>query len=99
MIPTITVSSSEEVIGAGVALLRAVTAGRPRQVRLLLDAGAPVHQTDDCGQTGLIKAIFVENSHSRLKIVQLLLRSGAIVSQSDVVGRNALFLGVLLWKR
>ena len=88
MIPNLI--TSEAVSGSGVALLRAVAAGRPRQVRLLLDAGASANQPDECGQTPLIKAIFVENPRTRQKIVQLLLRYGATVSRSDVVGRNAL---------
>ncbi|XP_072043417.1 uncharacterized protein [Amphiura filiformis] len=87
MIPTISVT--EEVVGSAAALHRAVAAGRPRQVRLLIDAGAPVDQPDECGQTALIKAVFVENPRSRLKIMQILLRSGATVSRSDITGRNA----------
>ncbi|XP_072044549.1 uncharacterized protein [Amphiura filiformis] len=88
MIPTISVT--EGVVGSVAALHRAVTAGRSRQVRLLINAGAPVDQPDECGQTALIKAIFVENPRSRLKIMQILLRSGATVSRSDITGRNAL---------
>lgn len=31
-------------------LLKAVSAGRPRQVRLLLDSGISLENTDECGQ-------------------------------------------------
>jgi len=71
-------------------LLKAVRAGRVRQVRLLLDLGSSTEEADDCGQTPLIRAIFIDNDRNRDKIVKTLLRRGAIVSHSDVVGRNAL---------
>ncbi|XP_071499557.1 uncharacterized protein [Diadema antillarum] len=72
------------------ALLRAVSSGRPRQVRLLLESGIGVHHTDACGQTPLIRAMFIENSRHRHKIVRLLLRRGALVSHQDYVGRSSL---------
>ena len=72
------------------ALLKATSAGRPRQVRLLLDSGTSIEEVDNHGQTPLIKAVFVENDNSRQKILRLLLKYGATVSKADVVGRNAL---------
>ena len=72
------------------ALLKSTSAGRSRQVRLLLDSGSSVEEVDNHGQTPLIKAVFVENDSSRQKILRLLLKYGATVSKADVVGRNAL---------
>ena len=78
------------------ALLKAVTAGRPRQVRLLLDSGSSVDTCDDCGQTPLIRAVFIEHSRNRERIVRMLLKhavssgAAASVSSVDVVGRSAL---------
>ncbi|KAH3871792.1 hypothetical protein DPMN_035006 [Dreissena polymorpha] len=72
------------------ALLKAVSAGRSRQVRLLLELGSSIEEQDDCGQTPLIKATFIENARSRDKIIRTLLKRGAVVSKVDVVGRNAL---------
>lgn len=74
----------------GQALLKAVSAARCRQVRLLLDSGSSVNEADDCGQTALIRTIFVENESSRIKILKLLLKRNAVVSKADIAGRNAL---------
>jgi ankyrin repeat protein len=54
-----------------------------------LDSGASCNEVDDCGQTPLIRAIFVDQARSRVKIIRLLLKRGALVSKSDVVGRGA----------
>lgn len=75
---------------SGKALLKAVTAGRSQQVRLLLQSGAAVDDVDDCGQTPLIRAVFIEHDRMRDRILRLLLRKDAQVSKSDVVGRTAL---------
>lgn len=75
---------------ASQALLKAISAGRSRQVRLLLDSGCPVDDADVCGQTALIRALFIENEGNRTKILKMLLRKGATVSKADIVGRNAL---------
>lgn len=75
---------------SGKALLKAISAGRSRQVRLLLDSGCSADESDDCGQTALIKSVFVDNENSRWKILKLLLKRNAAVSKSDIVGRNAL---------
>lgn len=71
-------------------LLKTVSAGRPRQVRLLLDSGANTEEEDECGQTPLIRAVFLGHDKNRERILKLLLKCGAIVSHADVVGRNAL---------
>ncbi|XP_064626513.1 ankyrin repeat domain-containing protein 34A-like [Lineus longissimus] len=80
---------------SNLALIKAVAAARPRQVRLLLEAGINTENIDDCGQTALIRAVFVANDRSREKIVRALLRYGAKVSRVDIVGRNALSWGCL----
>ena len=75
------------------ALLKAVTAGRPRQVRLLLDSTTnptTVDMTDDCGQTPLIRSLFLEHARNRERIVRMLLKHGARVGLADVAGRSAL---------
>lgn len=75
---------------ASLALLKAVSAGRVRQVRLLLDSGSCcVNVADNCGQTPLMRAIFLDQEISRNKIVRMLLEKGALVNTPDVVGRNA----------
>ncbi|XP_045210695.1 uncharacterized protein LOC123562110 [Mercenaria mercenaria] len=76
-------------------LLKAVTAGRTRQVRLLLDLGASTEEQDDCGQTPLIRAALLEHDRNRDKILRTLLKRGAQVSRADVVGRNALMWACL----
>ncbi|XP_033747694.1 uncharacterized protein LOC117332769 [Pecten maximus] len=76
---------------SSLALLKAVTAGRFRQVRLLLDSGSCyVDCTDEYGQTPLIRAILIAMDVSRDTIVRMLLKHGATVSKTDVVGRDAL---------
>ncbi|XP_054762478.2 ankyrin repeat domain-containing protein 55-like [Lytechinus pictus] len=72
------------------ALLRAVSAGRPRQVRLLLESGIGVNHANANGQSPLIRAMFVENSRYRMKIIRMLLRRGASVAHRDYLGRSAL---------
>jgi hypothetical protein len=75
---------------ASQALLKAISAGRSRQVRLLLDSGCSADDADECGQTTLTRAVFIENEGNRTKILKMLLRKSAIVSKADIVGRNAL---------
>jgi hypothetical protein len=75
---------------SNLALIKAVAAARPRQVRLLLEAGVPMENVDDSGQTALVRAVFIANNRSREKIVRALLRFGSQVSSADIVGRNAL---------
>ncbi|XP_071952224.1 uncharacterized protein [Antedon mediterranea] len=79
-----------EESGTSSAILKAVSAGRPRQVRLLIESGVRVSVVDDCIQGPLIRAVFIDNNRNQIKVVKLLLKYGAKVSQTDVVGRNAL---------
>ncbi|XP_033120486.1 ankyrin repeat and SAM domain-containing protein 3-like [Anneissia japonica] len=79
-----------EECGSGSAILKAISAGRPRQVRLLIEAGAKLSIVDECGQGALIRAVFIDNNRNQMKITKLLLKYGAVVSQSDIVDRNAL---------
>ncbi|XP_022080260.1 neurogenic locus notch homolog protein 4-like [Acanthaster planci] len=72
------------------ALVRAISAGRPRQVGMMLEAGANPDERDECGKTPLIHAVFVDDPKSRHKIVKTLLNKGAAVSTADATGRNAL---------
>ena len=72
------------------ALVRAIAAGRPRQVGMLLDAGAGPNERDECGKTPLIHAIFVEDPKGRRNIVKMLLKKDAVVSIADATGRSAL---------
>lgn len=71
-------------------LLRAVAAGRFGQVRLIIESGAEVNCIDECEQTPLIRAMFLENSRIQLKIVKYLLKKGANINTVDVVGRTAI---------
>ncbi|XP_038069240.1 uncharacterized protein LOC119738417 [Patiria miniata] len=72
------------------ALVRAISAGRPRQVGMLLDAGTSPDERDECGKTPLIHAIFVEDPKNRRKVVKMLLKKGAAVATTDATGRSAL---------
>ncbi|XP_055954955.1 uncharacterized protein LOC126809668 [Patella vulgata] len=72
------------------ALLKAVNSARLKQTRLLLESGAPTEFKDECGQTALTKAIFLENDKTREKMVRLLLSKGADCGRLDAVGRTAL---------
>ena len=79
-------------------LLEAVSQGRLRQVRLLLDAGVNVNCKDlDSGQTALIRAMFLDNSKLRRRTAKMLLNYGAKIKLLDKFGRSALswacFLG------
>lgn len=70
-------------------LLRSITEGRFRQTELLLKVGNNVDERDKKGQTGLIKAMALENARTRLNIVKLLIRNDADASLVDVKNRNA----------
>ena len=79
------------VYGRPKILLQAVTYGRLRQVRLLLDAGVNVNCKDlDNGQTALIRAMFLENTKLRRRTAKMLLNYGAKVKLLDKFGRSAL---------
>ena len=78
-------------VGRPRILLEAVTQGRLRQVRLLLDAGVNVNCKDlDDGQTALIRAMFLDNTKLRRRTAKMLLSYGAKVKLLDKLGRTAL---------
>lgn len=78
-------------VGRPRILLEAVTQGRLRQVRLLLDAGVNVNCKDlDDGQTALIRAMFLDNMKLRRRTAKMLLSYGAKVKLLDKFGRTAL---------
>ena len=72
------------------SLLKAVAAGRCHQVQLLLDIGVSVEEQDECGQTPLIRAVFLDQQRTRNKIIRTLLKKGALTSKTDAIGRNAI---------
>lgn len=78
-------------------LLEAVTQGRLRQVRLLLDAGVNVNCKDlDDGQTALIRAMFLDNTKLRRRTTKMLLNYGAKIKLLDKFGRSALSWACML---
>lgn len=79
------------VFGRPRILLEAVTQGRLRQVRLLLDAGVNVNCKDlDTGQTALIRAMFLDSKNLRRRTAKMLLNYGAKIKLLDNLGRSAL---------
>lgn len=85
------------VYGRPRILLEAVTQGRLRQVRLLLDAGVNVNCKDlDNGQTALIRAMFLENAKLRRRTAKMLLNYGAKAKLLDKFGRSALSWACML---
>ena len=78
-------------------LLEAVSQGRLRQVRLLLDAGVNVNCKDlDNGQTALIRGMFLENNKLRRRTAKMLMNYGAKVKLLDKFGRSALSWACLM---
>ncbi|KAK7484660.1 hypothetical protein BaRGS_00024068 [Batillaria attramentaria] len=75
---------------ASQALLKAVTSGRPKQTRLLLQLGANVNCRDDAGQTPLLRALQLQDAKLRSCLLKILLKAGAEVGLADMYGRNAL---------
>ena len=58
-------------------------AGQPLpQVRDMLDAGADVHETDQCGRTPLLVAI----NHGGERIVRMLLNANSALERASVNG-------------
>ena len=89
--------SHSVVSGRPRILLEAVSQGRLRQVRLLLDAGVNVNCKDlDNGQTALITAMFLDNSKLRRRTAKMLMNYGAKVKVLDKFGRSALSWACLL---
>lgn len=91
-------SERESVVtGRPRILLEAVTRGRLRQVRLLLDAGVNVNCKDlDNGQTALIRTMFLDNVKLRRRTAKMLLNYGAKVKLLDKSGRSALSWACML---
>ncbi|KAL9956236.1 hypothetical protein ACROYT_G037684, partial [Oculina patagonica] len=89
--------SRSVVSGRPRILLEAVSQGRLRQVRLLLDAGVNVNCKDlDNGQTALIRAMFLDNSKLRRRSAKMLMNYGAKVKLLDKSNRSALSWACLL---
>ena len=85
------------VYGRPKILLQAVSLGRLRQVRLLLDAGVNVNCKDvTSGQTALIKAMFLENPKVRRKTAKMLINYEAKAKLLDKYGRSAVSWACLL---
>ncbi|KAL3454233.1 hypothetical protein BJX65DRAFT_85677 [Aspergillus insuetus] len=66
----------------------AVTAGKERAVRTLLEARSKVLETDQGGKTALHLAVR-EEAHLGISLVEVLLQYGASVTQQDNNGRTA----------
>ena len=78
-------------------LLDAVSKGRLRQLRLLLDAGVNVNCKDTTtGETALTKAVFLEDAKFRKGVAKLLINYGAKVKVVDKQGRTPLSWACLL---
>jgi ankyrin repeat protein len=78
-------------------LLEAVSKGRLRQLRLLLDAGINVNCKDiKSGHTALIRATLLENTKLRRINSKMLINYGAKVKIADHLGRTALSWACLL---
>ncbi|KAJ7390244.1 Ankyrin repeat [Desmophyllum pertusum] len=89
--------SHSVVSGRPRILLEAVSQGRLRQVRLLLDAGVNVNCKDlDNGQTALIRVMFLDNSKLRRRTAKMLMNYGAKVKVLDKFGRSALSWACLM---
>lgn len=89
--------SNRVVWGRPRILLEAVSKGRLRQLRLLLDAGINVNCKDeDTGETALIRAMFLEDARFRKGVAKMLINYGAKVKVADKRGRTALSWACLL---
>lgn len=78
-------------------LLDAVSKGRLRQLRLLLDAGINVNCKDiKSGHTALIRATLLDNTKLRRINTKLLISYGAKVKIPDHLGRTALSWACIL---
>ena len=77
-------------------LLEAVTQGKLRVIKRLLDSRANPNHTNEHGQTPLMLACTIADEGSRRDVVDLLLRRGADTNMQDLRGRSALMSAVQL---
>jgi len=81
------VKNGPVAFGKVTALHMAVSGGSVEEVKLLLDAGAPVDPLDIRGMTPLMFAVATD--HPRVEIVRLLLSRGANSTIQSTVGESA----------
>ncbi len=74
----------------GTALMHAARGGHGAVVRLLLDAGASVHQTNEAQET----ALHLAAQHGGTEVARLLLAAGADYAARDADGRTPLFRAI-----
>ena len=70
-------------------LLKSISEGRLRQTGLLLKVGKDVNELDSERQTGLMKAMAINNAYVRMSMVKVILNYSADVTLVDLKKRNA----------
>ncbi|KAJ0066623.1 hypothetical protein NL108_015732 [Boleophthalmus pectinirostris] len=78
----------------GHALLKAVSQGKLRLARLLLEGGAYINEGNERGETALSAACTYGDAHVRTRMVRYLLEQGADPNMADSGGRTALMHAV-----
>lgn len=80
----------------GHALLKAVSQGKLRLARLLLEGGAYINEGNERGETALSAACTAhyQDAHVRARMVRYLLEQGADPNMADTGGRTALMHAV-----
>lgn len=78
----------------GHALLKAVSQGKLRLARLLLEGGAYINEGNERGETALSAACTYGDAHVRARMVRYLLEQGADPNMADTAGRTALMRAV-----
>lgn len=78
----------------GHALLKAVSQGKLRLARLLLEGGAYINEGNERGETALSAACTHGDAHVRARMVRYLLEQGADPNMADTCGRTALMHAV-----
>ncbi|KAJ0000660.1 hypothetical protein NQD34_012502 [Periophthalmus magnuspinnatus] len=78
----------------GHALLKAVSQGKLRLARLLLEGGAYINEGNERGETALSAACMFGDAHVRTRMVRYLLEQGADPNMADSSGRTALMHAV-----
>lgn len=81
-------------LNSDLQLSEAVTQGKSRVVKRLLDSRANPNHTNEAGQTPLMLACSIQDDESRKTIFQLLLRKGADVNLQDVRGLTVLMSAI-----